>query len=248
MKKAIIVFFIGFAALNLFSQQTVFEETVVKYNKEMSAGLIIHSNGWGVNGRYGKFTTGFTQRLYEIEISSWKNPREIKSYHPIYDNVKGYVIGKLNTATMFRPSIGYSKTFIAKQSLSGVSLSYNALVGPTIAFIKPVYLIIESNESGSGFRTYSTERYDPDKHRFNNIYSRASFLKGLDEIKLYPGLHTKLGLNFEYANNNDVLKAIEVGLTADAFLKEIPIMAFTENRQFYLTLSVNLLYGVKKIN
>lgn len=251
MKKKLLLPFLLFISFQaLFAQQTIFEETVVKYDTEIAGGVLIHTNGFGANFRYGKFLTGFKQRMYQLEIANWKSSREIKSFNPFYDDVKGYVYGKLNTVAMVRPSIGVHKSFISKQSLSGVSINYTALFGPTFAFLKPVYLEIGSRTDSGSFQLpyniISTERYDPVKHQFVNIYGRAPFLKGLGEMKIYPGIHTKLGINFEYANNNDILKAIELNFTADAFLKKLPVMAFSENQQFFFTLSVNLLYGVKQ--
>lgn len=249
LKKAIIPIFFLTLLIEGRAQETIFEETVVKYNTEIAGGVLIHTNGFGANFRYGKFLTGFKQRMYQVEITNWKSSREIKSFNPFYDDVKGYVYGKLNTVTMFRPSIGTHKSFVSKQSLSGVSINYTALVGPTIAFLKPVYLEIGRNGSSNlqpPYENISTERYDPEKHQYLNIYGRAPLLKGLGELKAYLGIHAKVGLNFEYANTNDILKAIEINLTGDAFLEDLPVMAFADNQQFYLTLSINLLYGVKK--
>ena len=248
-KKAILPIFLLFIISGSYAQQTIFEETVVKYDTEMAGGVLIHTNGFGANFRYGRFLTGFKQRMYQLEITNWKSSREIKTFNTFYEDVKGYVYGKLNTATMVRPSIGIHKAIFSKQSLSGVSVNYTALVGPTFAALKPVYLEIGSRSDGMlipPYNTISTERYDPERHQFSNIYGRAPFLKGIGEMNVYPGIHTKLGLNFEYANTNDILKAVEVNFTADAFLKELPVMAFSENQQFFFTLSVNLLYGVKE--
>ncbi|MBR9832176.1 hypothetical protein GYB57_08525 [bacterium] len=250
MKKAIIIFFILINLDTLLAQETIFEETVVKYNTEIAGGVIIHTNGFGANFRYGKFLTGFTQRLYQVDFVSWKNHREVKVYHYYYEDAKGYVFGKLNNLAFLRPSIGYHKSLYSKQSLSGVSINYTALVGPTIAFLKPVYLILGINSGNRGgsvpYDDFSTERATKEIYDQSNIYGRASFMQGIDKLKLEPGIHAKLGLNFEYANDKDVLKAIEVGLAADVFARKIPIMAYSENQQFFLSLSINLLYGVKK--
>lgn len=251
LKKAILPILLLILSAKGKSQETIFEETVVKYNTEMAGGVLIHTNGFGANFRYGQFLTGFKQRMYQLEIANWKSSREIKSFNPFYEDAKGYVYGKLNTVTMVRPSIGIHNAFVSKQSLSGVSINYTALIGPTFAFLKPVFLEIvrnSDNNSPTPRTIISTERYipDPSVHGFGNIYGRAPLLKGLGDMSIYPGIHAKIGLNFEYANTNDILKAIEVNLTGDVFLKELPVMAFSENQQFFLTLSVNLLYGVKK--
>ena len=54
------------------------------------------------------------------------------------------------------------------------------------------------------------------------IYGRASFTKGLNEIKVMPGIYAKGGFNFEYSKEDKVIHAIEVGAQINAFPKRDP--------------------------
>jgi len=74
--------------------------------------------------------------------------------------------------------------------------------------------------------------------------SKASFFKGFDEMKLYPGLYTRAGFNFEYSKNDRITHAIEVGASLHGFIKEIPIMATEDNKQFFPSLFVSYRIGM----
>ncbi|MEO0403386.1 MAG: hypothetical protein AAF193_00805, partial [Bacteroidota bacterium] len=82
----------------------------------------------------------------------------------------------------------------------------------------------------------------------NNIFGRASGLRGFDQLKFHPGGFVKFALNFEYSSEKNGIKAIQVGAIADIYPEEIPIMAdLSENSQFFLNGYVNILIGKKYI-
>jgi len=114
---------------------------------------------------------------------------------------------------------------------------------------KPVYLQIGKPDN-IPYETFVTERYDPAVHNVQNIYGRASWFKGFGEMKLYPGGFARAGLNFEYSGQTTGIKAIEVGLSMDAYPVVVPIMAELEgvqNKQFFFEFYVNLLFGKKYV-
>ena len=212
----------------------------------MVGGAILHTSGWGLNFRYAEFLTAFSKLAYEIEIVGLKHPKELKIYSPYEDNVRGYIYGKKNVVTLIRPSIGLQNVFISEQSIKGVSISYYFNLGPSFAIAKPVYLnIIEEAETFSSVNIV-TKKYDPEEHTVDNIYGRASYFEGVNEMKLYPGIFAKFGFQFEYANSMDIVKALEAGIAADIYFKEVQIMALTENKAIYLNLYLNLLFGKRK--
>ena len=229
------------------AQQTVFEETQVLYFSEMAGGLILHTSGWGLNFYYAENITGFKRRVYEAELVGMKHEREIKTLSD-FNNIRGYFYGKQNTLTILRTSMGIQNTFLPKQSLKGVAVSYDINYGISHGIAKPVYLSIAySNDQPSYvIDEIRDERYDPERHFPDNILGRASFFKGFNKLSYYPGLFLKLGLNFEYSNESDLIKAIETGVTLDAFYKEVPMMAFNDNQQFFYSFYVNILYGKRK--
>lgn len=215
------------------------------YKNEIYGGLLVHSFGWGANFRMGKHITAKLRRIYSFEVSGMKHPKEYKSYNPHKDNNKGFVYGKLNTLTIIRPAAGIQRILFSKEGRKGVQVSYFLLGGASFGFVKPIYLEIAPPPNSPANTAPQSERYDPEKHTLDKILGRAETIKGLNEGKFYPGLHTKLGFNFEYAPQEDLIRAIETGISADAFYKSIPMMAFIENRQFYITYYISWHFGKK---
>lgn len=236
-----------FTPLFIIGQETVFEEKTTIYVDEYSGGLGMHTNGFNLNFRYGQYRGAFNKRVYEIEFATLKHPKEIKTISQLEDDVKGYVFGKLNSFFTFRPSVGIHKIFIPKQSIKGVSMTYQFHLGPSLGLAKPVYLNIREKEENTNLNSYNivTRRYDPAIHDQGDIYGRASFFRGFSEIKLHPGIYSRFALEFDYGNRRESIRAIEVGMAADIFMKKIPIMAFAENRSFFLNLFVGIQFGEK---
>ena len=114
-----------------------------------------------------------------------------------------------------------------------------------MGILKPVYLQILEPTGISGQFDLSIKRYNPSDHYVDNIYGRAPFTEGLDKLFFRPGGYLKLGVNFEYAPFFEDVKALEVGVIADFYPKEIPIMAYTENKQIFLSFYLTLMYGRK---
>lgn len=232
--------------LSLSGQETIFEEKTTIFKTEQSFGIGIHTNGFQATYRYGKYQSAFVKRMFEFEVANIKHPREIKSVYPFEEDVRGYIFGKLNSFFVLRPSVGIQKVLFPKQSIKGVSITSIFQLGPSLGFAKPVYLNIIQEETVTR-RITTKERYDPDKHNTSNIYSRASFFNGVEELKIHPGLFAKVGLHFDYGDQRELIKSAEVGLKIDAYLTKIPILAFTENRQFYPNLYIAIFFGTRNV-
>jgi hypothetical protein len=76
-----------------------------------------------------------------------------------------------------------------------------------------------------------------------DIYSKASITKGLDETKVMPGIYAKGGFNFEYSKQDRLIHAIEVGAHLSGFPKKIPIMASSDNKSIFFALFVSYRFG-----
>jgi hypothetical protein len=88
------------------------------------------------------------------------------------------------------------------------------------------------------------EKFDASIAIPQDIYSRASFTKGLNEMKVMPGLFAKAGFNFEYSKEDKVIHAIELGGQLNAFPKRIPIMAVDNNKALFFSLFVSYRFGI----
>jgi hypothetical protein len=231
------------------AQETIYEEARVPFRKEISGGAIIHGDGWGLNFFHSKYTTAKDRRVLGIEIVGMKHPKEIKSFNPYYEDSRGYFYGKSNALLIVRPTYGRKHQITDKIRRSGVEVNYVWGIGPSLGLVKPVYLQIGRPDQFP-YETIAIERYDPDQHDVHNIYGRATWFRGVGEIQLYPGGFGRFGLNFEYSGQTTGIKALEVGVSVDAYPVVIPIMAEldgVQNKQFFFEFYLSVQFGKKYI-
>jgi hypothetical protein len=240
---------------NVQAQQTIYDETRVLYRKEMLGGIMIHGDGWGLNFFHGKHRTARDRRMLGIEIVSMKHPKEIKSFNPYYEDSRGYFFGKQNSLMIVRPSYGRKHQITDKIRRSGVEVNYVWGIGPSIGLLKPVYLQIGKPDQFP-YESIAIERYDPTAHDVHNIYGRATWFRGLNEMQLHLGAFGRFGFNFEHSGQIAGIKALEVGTTIDAFPTVVPIMAervgnteeVIRNKQFFFGFYLSMQFGKKFIS
>ena len=227
------------------------EDQTMLYNYEASGGFFYHSSSPafppGLIYRKSKRVTGYKKKFYEIEFLTIKGSKEIKLPNPYVENGKPYSFGKLNTFLIFRGGVGMQHTLFGRNQHSGVEVRYLYSGGFSAGITKPIYLEILKLVQSTPFPEYNivVERYDPEIHHPEDIYGRAAFTYGLSEMKFHPGAYGKFALSFEYGNGSTDVKTIEAGIVADYFGKEIPIMAFADNKSYFINLYVALTWGGK---
>ena len=93
-------------------------------------------------------------------------------------------------------------------------------------------------------------KYDsPDSAKFLQITEIAAgpgFSKGWSELKLVPGAYVKAALRFDYGSYNEIVSALEVGISADYYSKKIQLMAHETPKQFFFTGYVAIIFGRRK--
>ncbi len=230
--------------LLMLGQQTVFEEAQTVYSSENVGGIIFHTSGWGATFYHAKYTSGFTKRLYQIDLVGMKHPKEVK-INSSFENGRNFIYGKQYSLTILRTILGFHREFINKQSVKGVSVSQVYNIGISHGLAKPVFLTVGIDTTANQVILVD-EKYDPEIHTPDNIYGKSSYFTGFSDMKYYPGLFAKFGLNFEYSGVTNSVKSLEAGIALDAFLEPVPIMAKNDNRQFYVTLYFSVLFGGKK--
>ena len=221
------------------------------YEKELSVGGRITTNGWGVFVNYGKAVSYDKSKFYQIEFMEIKHPKETKKSNDFNRTIryspKPFVFGKQNS--FFALHAGYGqKIFLGdKAEKSGVEVNLSFLIGPSLGILKPYYLDILIEREP--FFDFSTEKYNAETPgRFlepDLILGSSGFSHGLSEIKLIPGAHGKAGVNFDWANYNEFIRALEVGLAVDVYPKKIPIMIEESNNPYFIYLYLSLQFGKK---
>jgi hypothetical protein len=255
MKIFPVIFFTVVAILQLFvisaraqeeeldGYDSIAERILLK--KEMTGGVTLHVLGMGANFRRGFNKTFFNSRVFEVEVVSMKHPKQVRVVNPVYYNAKSFVYGKLNHVYILRAGYGFKKLLNRKPYWGGIELRLLYMGGASIAFAKPVYLYFWDQS----LMYIKEEKYNPDNpfHSEEFIYGRAPFVDGLGEIKIYPGVYAKAGLNFEFGSLNTKVRALEAGAVLEYFPIAIPIMAFNPPQNLIFTFYLNFSLG-KRFN
>ncbi len=233
--------------------QPIPESERLLYKKTRQIGINLNTSGFGVGAKFSRYIDATHLWTFGADLLFVKHEKETKTFNPVNDpNASPYYYGKLNNFYLLRAQIGRTKIITEKLRRSGVQTSYSWTVGPSLGFTKPIYLeIIYINEPNN--QPYiEIEKFNPDLHYIDNIYGRASSLRGFDELKVYPGAFAKASFTFEYSNERERLKGIEAGVSADLFHRRIPIMATYDddsnnpkNHQLFLMLYLNFFIGTK---
>ncbi|NTW33013.1 MAG: hypothetical protein HGB12_10365 [Bacteroidetes bacterium] len=125
---------------------TILNETKVLLRKEQSGFLMIHTQGFGAGYRTGRHLTGYKKRMFEIELTGMKHPKEVKIINPYFENSKSYVYGKENSFLLIRAGIGIQKIINSKPYWGGVELKYYYYGGLSLGLLN-LFLNINPEEA-----------------------------------------------------------------------------------------------------
>ncbi len=242
----------------------------VVYNKEFTVDARLHTNGMAVAANIGKIKSYYKTRYYHFEIGELKHEKEYRYSRDLTSNnfsraSGSYVFGKQNSLFALRAGIGTKRYLSEKASRKGLAIGINYEYGATLGFIKPYYLDIYPNDSNNR-PTRKIKYSEEEALNFldaDRIAGYSGFVKGLGEVSLAPGAHAKFGVHFDWGAFDEYVKAIEVGIMADFYIRNIPLMVDdatlplntnpprtleilpenVRNRPFFLNLYISLQLG-----
>jgi hypothetical protein len=244
MKKLLIIaVFFMYGAVSINAQGDLDEQQKVFFRNERSFAFLLNSDGLGFSYREARRVNYLNKRLLEFDIGTLKHPKEYKISNPWTTGTGSFVFGKLNSVMFIRGGIGHQHEIYKKADLGGVAIRYFYSAGPVIALYKPIYYRVLYPISLNEFELRD-EKFEVSIHQPTDIYSKARFTKGLNEIKALPGIYAKAGFNFEYSKEDKVIHAVEIGAQVNAFPKTIPIMASPDNKAVFFSLFVSYRFGV----
>jgi hypothetical protein len=243
MKRLLIIAVLVLLGVSsVYSQGELDEQQKVFFRNEKSFGISLNTDGLGFGYRGAKRINFRNKRLYEIDFGTLRHSKEYKMSNP-YTTGGNFVFGKLNSAFYLRGGIGRQHELFKKADLGGIAIRYFYSFGPVLGIYKPVYYRVLYALSPTEY-IIKEEKFTPAITQATEIYGRASFFKGFDEIKVVPGLYAKGGFNFEYSKQDKVIHALEAGLQINAFPKEIPIMYTNSNKAIFFSFFVSYRFGV----
>lgn len=218
------------------------EEGVIAYKKHFAVGLKLTTDGYGVFFEKGISKSVKSAMLYQLEITERKHQKEEKQSNP-FSQSSPIIYGKVN---FFYPvKLGVQKQILLgnKSNKNGVSITANVGGGLSLGLLRAYEVEVDKN----GQRTYV--RYDSeDSLLFKNgpYYGGPNLGKGWNHLKMTPGLYVKPGLRFDYGRYNDLLTALEVGITAEFYSKKIPQMFNNKEKQLFFSAYISLMFGKRK--
>ena len=218
------------------------EEGVISYKKSFVFGAKLLNDGYGVFFELGRASSVKKSLLYQLEIIERKHIKEDKQSNPFINSIP-FIYGKQN---FFYPAkLGVQQQILLgnKSNKNGVSVTANYGGGISMALLRPYYLQVQKGND------LIYVKYDsPDSSLFLNgpIYGGPTFGKGWSDLTITPGLYAKTSVRFDYGAYNEIVSAIEVGLTGEYYSKKIPILLGNTQRQFFFSGFVAVLFGKRK--
>lgn len=220
------------------------EEGVIAYRKHFAFGVKLTSDGYGVSFEKGYSKSVKKATLFQLEITERKHQKEEKQSNPNTGvSASPIIYGKVN---YFYPvKLGVQKQFLLgnKSNKNGVSITGNIGGGLSLGLLRAYEVEVDKN----GQRTFiNFDSEDSLLFKSGPYYGGPSLSKGWSNLKFSPGLYIKPGLRFDYGRYNDLLAAIEVGVTGEFYSKKVPQMFDTKQKQFFFSAYFTVLFGKRK--
>ncbi len=213
-------------------------------HRELSGGFVWHPRGLGINVKSTSRKAGNRWRVLDFDLVSMRHIKERRIRSASFSAPGSYFYGKLNATYFLRAGFGYRWDLSSKLYNNTVAAKFQVSAGPTLAFLKPVYLEIyyPTPDNQAGFLV--SERYDPQKHTDQTvIFGNSSFFRGLGETRVRAGLNLKANVQFDWSDYSDQIQSVEMGAALDFYGREIPIMAFAQNKKVFTSLYICLNIG-----
>ncbi|HEX2921608.1 MAG TPA: hypothetical protein VHO50_10630 [Bacteroidales bacterium] len=246
MKRFLIFLLLSTWTTCILAQGELDQQQKVFFRNEKSFGVQLNSDGIGIGYRVGKRIDYLNKIIIEIDGGTLKNPKEHKQRYP-YSQASSFVYGKLNSTFYMRGGLGRQHELFSKEDYGGISIRYFYSGGPSLAIYKPIYYVVLYPVPGTIPYEYVQKEEKFDLNAITSpqdIYGKAPFTKGLEELKVLPGVYAKAGFNFEYSKEDRVIHAIEFGGQINVYSKEVPIMAIAHNKQFFPSIFLSYRFGI----
>lgn len=218
------------------------EEGVITYKKSFAFGAKLTTDGYGIFFELGRASSIKKSMLYQLEISERKNIKEEKQTSN-FSNSAPYIYGKENFFYPVKLGVQQQLLLGNKSNKNGVAVTANYGGGISAAFLRPYYVQVQNGNS-IDYVKYNS----PDSLQFltGNILGGPGLGKGWNQLTVTPGVYAKAAVRFDYGTFNEIISALEVGVTAEYYAKKIPQMVYNPEKQFFFGGYVAIIFGKRK--
>lgn len=224
---------------NLIKQE---EEGVITYRKSFAFGVKLVTDGYGAFFELGRASSVKKAILYQLEISERKSVKEEKQ-NSLFSNSVPFIYGKENFVYPVKLGVQQQILLGNKSNKNGVAVTANYGGGVTAALLRPYYVQVQQANGGIGYAKYNS----PDSLKFlTRPLGGPGFGKGWNELTVTPGLYAKAAVRFDYGSYNEIISAIEVGVSGEYYSKKIPQMVYSPEKQFFFGGYVAIIFGKRK--
>ena len=217
------------------------EEKLV-YTHQNTFKLAIHTRGLGLGFKIGKIKNIHLVRSWQAEVVSLHSLKEIKTVTISQYNTRPFVYGKLNYAYVFRFGYGADRRIYGKPYWGGIETWWTYEYGASLALLKPYYYYVLTyvpDGDGSYYEKIEEQTFE----KGLNVLGRSAFTKGLNQLKLSPGIHASLGLSFEVGKSRMRAQYIHVEVKGEVYPMGVSIMDSERNKRFFLTFMLSYNWG-----
>ena len=247
--------FLGLPAIGQVTLEPKQEDQTHKgiiYDTEFVLNFTFHTNGFFALGtQFGQLQTYYKTTFFHFKFGELRHHKE---HRQNFDNLntrtgqssRTFVYGKQNNFFALRGGYGEKRYFSEKYTRKGLAVGISYQGGVSLGLLKPYYLEIKRVNDGTN-KIITSEKYSEANADlfldFDRIFGASPFSKGLDEIKIQPGVHLAAAAHFDWGAFDEFVTALEFGIMADIYFKKIPIMVNVENKPIFLNLYINLQLG-----
>jgi len=224
------------------------EDGALIFHKYGLLGYKLNTDGGSFVYEHGKFSSLTKNKLWWIEIGERKDRKQQRlTPPPFYDqygnqyNGNSYIYGKENNFYYIKWGVGQERLLGNKATKNGVAVSVLYGGGLSLGLLKPYYL--KTVDSTGQLEDIKYNNNDTIFLNTQYIFGYAGWSKGLNEIKLVPGLFARGALRFEFGHYKETISAVEVGVNAEYYTQNMPIMALIPAKNYFINGYISILFG-----
>lgn len=222
------------------------------YSTNWSGNIKLRTDGWQIGAEFSKYKTYSKTTIFQFDFGAYKHPKQVRQNKDPYagwfnsNGIKPFIFGKQNSLFAVHLAMGQKFLLAEKARRNGVMIHYYYSGGVTLGLLKPYFLRVCADEQCTYYDVVTYE--EGVDNRFTNydyIIGGAGFGVGW-KLKFRPGLHTKTGFQFDWSSQDNVIKAVDIGISADGYFNKVPIMVSDKNKFLFLNAYVGISIGKKK--
>lgn len=228
------------------------EEGVIAYRKHTLYGLKLTNDGYGFFMEVGRGQSITKALLFQLDFAERKNAKEDKQTN-LFVPSSPFIYGKINFFYPLKLGVQQQILLGNKTNKNGVSVTANFGGGVSLGLLRPYMLDVFDTATGTRrFIKYESA----DSSLFTNnqrlldpsdlSVSGPRFGTGWNQMKVTPGAYAKAALRFDYGRFNEMVNALEVGLTAELYSKKIPQIVFVTPKNLFINAYVAIMFGRRK--